>query len=76
MARSRPCSRAVRTRPAFNQDVWKYLMHYRELALVDRDERFAAVAEQIVDRVIANPASFAISGYLGRRVPGRGARLP
>jgi hypothetical protein len=48
---------------AFNQDIWKYLMFYRELALVDRDERFAAVATQIVDRVIADPASFAISSF-------------
>jgi len=45
------------------QDVWKYLMHFRELALRDRDRRFAAVAEQIIDRVAANPASFATSGY-------------
>jgi hypothetical protein len=45
------------------QDVWKYLMHFRELALADRDRRFAAVAEQIVDRVAAAPESFATSGY-------------
>jgi hypothetical protein len=45
------------------QDVWKYLMHFRELALVDRDRRFAAVAEQIIDRVAATPESFATSGY-------------
>jgi hypothetical protein len=45
------------------QDVWKYLMHYRELALVTKDQRFAAVAEQILDRVAADPASFAGSGY-------------
>ena len=45
------------------QDVWKYLMHFRELALVDGDRRFAAVAEQIIDRVSANPESFATSGY-------------
>jgi hypothetical protein len=45
------------------QDVWKYLMHFRELALVDGDRRFAAVAEQIIDRVVAAPESFATSGY-------------
>jgi hypothetical protein len=45
------------------QDVWKYLMHFRELALLDGDRRFAWVAEQIIDRVAANPESFAISGY-------------
>ena len=45
------------------QDVWKYLMHYRELALVAKDPRFAAVAEQILDRVAADPASFAGAGY-------------
>ncbi len=45
------------------QDVWKYLMHYRELALVANDPRFAAVAEQILDRVAADPASFAGAGY-------------
>ena len=45
------------------QDVWKYLMHFRELALVDRDRRFAAVAEQIIDRVAAAPESFATAGY-------------
>jgi hypothetical protein len=45
------------------QDVWKYLMHFRELALRDGDRRFAAVAEQIVDRVVAAPAAFATSGY-------------
>jgi hypothetical protein len=45
------------------QDVWKYLMHFRELALVDRDRRFAAVAEQIIDRVAATPEAFATSGY-------------
>ena len=37
------------------QDVWKYLMHFRELALADGDRRFAAVAEQIIDRVAASP---------------------
>ena len=37
------------------QDVWKYLMHFRELALRDDDRRFAAVAEQIIDRVAASP---------------------
>ena len=58
------------------QDVWKYLMHFRELALRDGDRRFAAVAEQILDRVAASPESFATSRLLGRRVPGRGARLP
>ena len=45
------------------QDVWKYLMHFRELALLDGDRRFAAVAEQIIDRVAADPASFATPGY-------------
>jgi len=45
------------------QDVWKYLMHFRELALKDRDRRFAAVAEQIIDRVVAAPQSFATSGF-------------
>ena len=45
------------------QDIWKYLMHYRELALVTKDERFAAVAEQILDRVAADAASFAGGGY-------------
>ena len=45
------------------QDVWKYLMHFRELALRDDDRRFAAVAEQIIDRVAASPESFATSGY-------------
>ena len=45
------------------QDVWKYLMHFRELALRDGDRRFAAVAEQILDRVAADPESFATAGY-------------
>jgi hypothetical protein len=45
------------------QDVWKYLMHFRELALKDRDRRFAAVAEQIIDRVVAAPESFAMSFF-------------
>jgi hypothetical protein len=45
------------------QDVWKYLMPYRELALVANDQRFAAVAELILDRVAADPASFAGAGY-------------
>jgi hypothetical protein len=45
------------------QDVWKYLMHFRELALADGDRRFAAVAEQIIDRVAASPESFATTGY-------------
>jgi hypothetical protein len=44
------------------QDVWKYLMHLRELALLDQDARFAAVAVQIVDRVAADASSFATSG--------------
>ena len=35
------------------QDTWKYLTHYRELAIRDRDGRFAAVAGQILDRVAA-----------------------
>jgi hypothetical protein len=38
-------------------------MHFRELALNDGDRRFAAVAEQIIDRVAATPASFATTGY-------------
>ena len=38
-------------------------MHFRELALLDGDRRFAAVAEQIIDRVAAAPASFATPGY-------------
>ena len=41
------------------QDIWKYLTHYRELAIRTGDERFSAVAEQILDRVEANPESFA-----------------
>jgi len=45
------------------QDVWKYLMHYRELARVAKDGRFAAVADGILDRVAADPASFAGTGY-------------
>ncbi len=45
------------------QDVWKYLTHFRELAIRGRDARFAAVAEQILDRVAASPAAFATSGY-------------
>jgi hypothetical protein len=45
------------------QDVWKYLMHFRELAIRDSDRRFAAVAEQIIDRVVAAPQSFATSGF-------------
>lgn len=45
------------------QDVWKYLMHFRELALLDGDRRFASVAEQILDRVAATPESFATGGY-------------
>jgi hypothetical protein len=48
---------------AGTQDVWKYLMQYRELALLTNDPRFAAVAAEIVDRVSADPASFASSGY-------------
>lgn len=45
------------------QDVWKYLTHYRELAIRDRNGQFAAVAERILDRVAADPAAFAGSGY-------------
>ena len=45
------------------QDIWKYLTHYRELAIRDRNGQFAAVATQILDRVAADPASFATSGY-------------
>ena len=57
------------------QDVWKYLMHFRELAMVDDDPRFAAVAEQILDRVAADPDVVRHRRLLRRRVPGRGARL-
>lgn len=45
------------------QDIWKYLTHYRELAQRNDDKRFARVADQIIDRVAADPASFATSGY-------------
>ena len=45
------------------QDVWKYLMFFRELAIKDGDRRFAAVAEQIIDRVAAAPETFATPGY-------------
>ena len=45
------------------QDVWKYLTHFRELAIRGQDERFAAVAEQILDRVEADPSSFATPFY-------------
>lgn len=45
------------------QDEWKYLMQFRELAAKAGDARFAAVAGQILDRVAANPASFAATGY-------------
>jgi hypothetical protein len=45
------------------QDVWKYLMQFRELAVKTRDERFAAVAGQIVERIAAAPSAFAVSGY-------------
>jgi hypothetical protein len=45
------------------QDVWKYLMQYRELALASKDPRFALVAERILDRVEANPSEFATAGY-------------
>lgn len=45
------------------QDVWKYLMHFRELALRDHHREFAAAAEQILDRVVADPQGFAGSGY-------------
>ncbi len=45
------------------QPIWKYLTHYRELAIREDDERFTAVAEQILDRVEADPAAYATSGY-------------
>ena len=45
------------------QPVWKYLTHFRELALRDGDRRFAAVAEQILDSVEADLESFATPGY-------------
>jgi hypothetical protein len=45
------------------QPVWKYLMHYRELALRDGDERFTAVAEQIIDRVVADPQAYATTFF-------------
>ncbi|MFC0531973.1 hypothetical protein [Phytohabitans kaempferiae] len=45
------------------QEVWKYWTHFREMAIVYNDRRFAAVAEQIGDQVAANPQSFASSGY-------------
>jgi hypothetical protein len=45
------------------QDSWKYLTHYRELAIRDGNGQFAAVATQILDRVAADPPAFATSGY-------------
>ena len=45
------------------QDVWKYLTHYRELAIRDRNGQFAAVASEILDRVAADLPGFATSGY-------------
>ena len=45
------------------QDVWKYLTHYRELAIRTGDRRFTWVADQVLDRVAADPKSFATSGY-------------
>ena len=39
------------------QDIWKYLTHFRELALRENDTRFARVADQILDRVDADPAA-------------------
>lgn len=45
------------------QPVWKYLMHFRELALRDDDVRFAAAADEILDRVAADPASYATSYF-------------
>jgi hypothetical protein len=41
------------------QPAWKYLMQYRELALRDDNATFGAVAEEIIDRVAADPASYA-----------------
>ncbi|GAA1428176.1 hypothetical protein GCM10009616_07180 [Microlunatus lacustris] len=38
------------------QPAWKYLMQFRELALVDDDERFAAAAQQALERVEEDPA--------------------
>ena len=45
------------------QDVWKYLTHYRELAVRTGDRRFTWVADQVLDRVAADPRSFATAGY-------------
>lgn len=45
------------------QPSWKYLMQFRELALVDDDERFAAAAEQIIDRVEADLPAYATSFF-------------
>jgi hypothetical protein len=45
------------------QDSWKYLTHYRELAIRDGNGQFAAVATQILDRVADDPPAFATSGY-------------
>ena len=45
------------------QHVWKYLTHYRELAIRDRNGQFAAVATQIIDRVAADLPGFATTGY-------------
>lgn len=45
------------------QEVWKYLTHFREMAIRDQDRRFAAVAEDILARVEANPSAYAGSGY-------------
>jgi hypothetical protein len=45
------------------QDIWKYLTHYRELAIRDRNGQFAAVAEDILDRVADDPDAFATPFY-------------
>lgn len=45
------------------QPAWKYLMQFRELALADDDERFAAAAEEIIERVAADPQSYATSFF-------------
>lgn len=45
------------------QESWKYLTHYREVALRSDDGRLAAAAERILDRVAADPAAYATSGY-------------
>ena len=58
------------------QDVWKYLMHFRELALRDRDRqvRRGGRADHRPGR--RGPRVVRHQRLLRRRVPGRGARLP